>query len=227
MIGKPVAISKSPKELTRLPDFEPRADMQNWLYLYQNSFPAALANYLGRPETTIVGSEVPLSLGLSHWPEHRIPDLLVSYDASMELCIEQNGYLIDSQGKPPDFVLEVASRTTGINDYTVKRSDYERYGVSEYWRFDPSSGEYHNAALAGDRLVDGKYEPITIEWLDDSHCRGYSEALNLHLCWEHGELLRFNAAAGDYLRTYEQEAARGTRRSRTPPLASTTRRQRI
>ena len=51
-------------------------------------------------------------------------------------------------------MLEVASPSTGRVDYTDKRRDYERFGILEYWRFDPSGGEYHDAALAGDRLVE-------------------------------------------------------------------------
>ena len=209
MTGKPIALTKTKGKRTRFPDFLPREDMQNWLYLYRRSFPAALANHLGSPETTIVASEVPVSLGLDHWPEYRIPDLLVSRNASLELCIKQNGYLIDSQGKPPDLVLEVASRTTGVNDYTVKRSDYERYGVTEYWRFDPSGGDYHDAALAGDRLVDGRYAPIPVEWLDDNRYRGYSNELGLYLCWEYGELRWYDPIACEYLQTYEEEVTRG------------------
>lgn len=208
MTSKPISLIGTKKKLTRFPDFEPRADMQNWLYLYDRSFPVALKDYLGEQETTITGCEIPISPSLEYRLDVRIPDLLVSRNANRNLLIEQNGYAIDSQGKPPEFALEVASPTTGVNDYTVKRSDYERYGVAEYWRFDSSGGEYHDVALAGDRLVDGRYEPIAIEWLDDSSCRGYSEVLGLYLCWEHGELHWFNPAAGDYLQTYEQEAAR-------------------
>ena len=74
-------------------------------------------------------------------------------------------------------MLEVASRTTGFVDYTAKRVDYARYGVGEYWRFDPTRGEYHDDALAGDRLVGGRYEPIAIVWTDAEHGSGYSEAL--------------------------------------------------
>ena len=50
---------------------------------------------------------------------------------------EQNGYVIDSQGKAPEFVLEVASPTIGTADYTDKRADYERFGVTEYWALRP------------------------------------------------------------------------------------------
>ena len=81
-------------------------------------------------------------------------DLTVAYNAKPDLIDQDRGYSIDGQGKPPDFVLEVASRTTGETDYTDKRLDYERFGIAEYWRFDPSGGEYHDAALAGDRLAD-------------------------------------------------------------------------
>lgn len=204
MTGNLVTISKTKKKTTRFPDFPPRQDMQNWLFLYRRSFPAALATYLGNYETTIVASELPVAPTLDNWLDVRIPDLFVSYNASLELFKEQNGYAIDREGKPPEFVLEVASPSTGINDYTEKRSDYERYGVLEYWRFDASGGVYHDASLAGDYLVDGKYEPIEIEWLDDNRCRGYSDALGLHLCWEYGELRWFDPVSENYLQTYEE-----------------------
>ena len=48
------------------------------------------------------------------------------YDCDLALLRAQNGYVIESQGKAPDFVLEVASPTTGRADYTDKRADYER-----------------------------------------------------------------------------------------------------
>ena len=49
-------------------------------------------------------------------------------------------YTISEIGKPPDFVLEVASEGTGRRDYTVKRDIYAGYGVTEYWRFDHTGG---------------------------------------------------------------------------------------
>ena len=52
--------------------------------------------------------------------------------------IDRHGYSIEEHGKPPDFVLEVASVTTGQGDYTRKRDDYAAFGVPEYWRFDLS-----------------------------------------------------------------------------------------
>ena len=104
--------------------------------------------------------------------------------------------------------MKVASYSTGVVDYTDKRSDYERYGVQEYWRSDPTGCEYHDAAPAGDRLVDGRYESIEIEHLADVGYRGYSEVLGMYLCWE-DEMLRFyDPVAGRYLRTHAEDAAR-------------------
>ena len=209
MTIKPMTLIKTVEKRAQFPDFPPRQDMQNWLYLYRRSFPTALTIYLGSPETTVTGCEIPLSPGVGvSWRDVRIPDMMVSRNSNLELVAEQRGYAIDSQGKPPDFVLEIASLTTGEMDYTEKRSDYERYGVPEYWRFDPTRGAYHDAALAGDRLVDGKYESIPIEWLDDNRCRGYSDALGLYLCWEYGELLWYDPAAEAYLQTHEADYAR-------------------
>ena len=211
MTSKPKIRTKPKKAPTHFPDFSARQDMQNWLYLYQSSFPAALAEYLGDHANTIVGSEIPVAPSLSNWSDLRIPDLLVSYNSDPELLMSQKGYAVDTQGKPPDFVLEVASPTTAVMDYTLKRLDYERYGVVEYWRFDPSGGEYHDAALAGDRLVDGRYVPIKTERMDDDRQRGYSESLGLYLCWEEGDLRWFNPAVGEYLQTYEEVTARAER----------------
>ena len=49
------------------------------------------------------------------------PDLLVAFDADPALYEANNGYVISEQGKPPDFVLEIASRHTGHLDIGEKR----------------------------------------------------------------------------------------------------------
>ena len=114
--------------------------------------------------------------------------MLVAFGVDHAGVIGQRGYSIEEQGKPPDFVLEVASVTTGQNDYTQKRDDYAAFGVPEYWRFDPSGGEYHDATLAGDHLVDGVYQPIEVVRFGETTYRGHSAVLGLDLCWEDGQL---------------------------------------
>ena len=165
MTSKTTTLTQVREELERFPDYPPRDDMENWRYLYDTSVITSLAiHYADEPNVT-VASEVPVSPSLPVRTDARIPDLMFVRDGDRGLMEEQRGYAIDSQGKAPDFVLEVPSPSTGRADYTVKCADYERFGVVEYWRFDPSDGEYHDTALAGDRLVGGEYEPIEIEEL--------------------------------------------------------------
>ena len=136
---------------------------------------------------------------------HRIPDLLVSFGVDRSQAVWQNGYSIRDLGKPPDFVLEVASIRTAENDYTQKRLDYANFGISEYWRFDPTGGERYDAPLAGDRLVNDMYRPIEIVGVEPELLHGLSEVLNLILCWEHGLLRWYDPVAERYLMTYAEE----------------------
>ena len=165
----------------------------------------SLAIHFGRDETTFVMSEVPISTTATIRREHRRPDLIVAFNCDRDLLISQKGYSIVTQGKPPDFVLEVASESTGEVDYTDKRAEYESYGIPEYWRFDSSGGFYHDAALAGDRLVEGEYKPIEIEMINPLNRRGYSAALDLWLCWEYGQLRLYDAKVDEYLRSHDDE----------------------
>ena len=129
------------------------------------------------------------------------PDCLVAFGVAVPpaAIVEANGYVISEVGKPPDFVLEVASASTGRRDYTVKRDIYASYEVREQWRFDPTGGLYHDAPLAGDRLGNGVYVPILVAAGPDGVLSGYSEALRLELRWNRGELRFWDPATGAYL----------------------------
>ena len=208
MTSKSITITTTDRGFEPFPEFPPREDMQNWNHLYSRGQAAALALHLGERETTTAGCEIPIGSSLGDRGNIRIPDLTVSRNSRPDLIEGHGGYAIDLQGKPPDFVLEVASKTTGVIDYTEKRRDYERFGIAEYWRFDPTGGTYHDAALAGDRLVDGSYEPIEVEWLDENRCRGYSAALGLYVCWEGRELRFYDPDTDSYLRTHDEEIER-------------------
>ena len=66
----------------------------------------------------------------------RYPDLLIAFDSDIEADQRSNGYVIAEPGKPPDFVLEIASQRTGREDSGDKRDDYADFVIPEYWRFD-------------------------------------------------------------------------------------------
>ena len=167
-----------------------------------------LAQHLGSPDTTIVAGERYVvvrptrSMAGSHYP-----DLLVAFNADPAAYEASNGYIIEEQVKPPDFVLEIASRHTGHIDVGEKRDDYATLGIREYWRFD-ETGQYHGARLAGDQLVNGVYVPILIEELPDGSLQGYSPVLNLNIRWENGQLAWYDPETGRHILTYEDQRER-------------------
>ena len=128
-----------------------------------------------------------------------VPDLIIAFDVDPAACLARNGYVIEEQGKPPDFVLEIGPATAGRRDLTVKRDGYAAFGIPEYWRFDHSGGDFPGVPLAGDRLVDGDYQPIEIAETGQDHFWGHSVVLGLDRCWADGILHWYNPASGRYL----------------------------
>ena len=133
------------------------------------------------------------------------PDCVVAFGVRPDAIINRNGYIISEVGKPPELVLEVGSRSTGPRDYGVKRERYAEYGVREYWRFDPSGGEFHDAPMGGDLLVDGRYEPFPIHRDAGGLLWGYSPVLGLELCWDEGALRFRDPRHKRFLPTIKQE----------------------
>ena len=193
------------RTMKQFPAMPPREDMNNPLFLHDPGHQAALRIHFGDSDTTIVLSETPVGWTHSQRAGILVPDLLIAFGIERDAIVDQRGYAIDEWGQPPDFVLEVASNATGRNDYTTKRAGYAAYGVPEYWRFDHTGGRLYPVGLAGDRLVNGVYEPIDIVRIDDDRYRGHSEVLSLDLCWEYGQLRWFNPASSSYLRTHAEE----------------------
>ena len=138
MNRKPTPKLTSTKDKGQFPDFPPRDDMNNPLYLYRPGYITTLHRHFGSLDSILVLSEVPLGWRPSQRRDTLIPDLLVAFEVDTAAIIAQKGYAIEEQGKAPDFVLEVASASTGFQDEERKRHGYAAYGVREYWRFDPS-----------------------------------------------------------------------------------------
>ena len=170
-------------------------------------------HFAGREDVLVSGQGY-----LRHEPyndaERLAPDCVVAFGVNPAGIVSRNGYVISEVGKPPDFVLEVASRSTGRRDYTVKREGYAGYGVTEYWRFDHTGGRFHAAALAGDVLVGGRYQPVEVVEEPGGLKWGASEVLGLHLCWDDGELRFRDPATLEFLPTaLEIQAAREAERA--------------
>ena len=178
-------------------------EMTSYKFVHTIGNSMHVARYLGKPETTIVGAELFIVAHRGYRPR-RVPDLLIALDADQDLYDEQNGYIISDQGKPPDFVLEVASPSTAKIDTIDKRREYAELGIPEYWRFD-HTGELHGARLAGDRLVDQRYEPIQLEELSPDVVQGRSDVLNLILRWDNGDLHWIDPATNTHIPTFDAE----------------------
>ncbi|MXZ92072.1 MAG: Uma2 family endonuclease [Chloroflexi bacterium] len=201
--------SKTPKvqKHFRLPDPPQREpdEMTQYDTLFKYGDSHALAMHLGKPESTLVEADRWIVAG----PEDnkaraRRPDLLVAFGVDPEAYRASNGYVVSEQGKAPDFLLEVASESTGETDVAEKREDYAALGIGEYWCFE-ETGEHHGTKLAGDRLVEGRHEPVEIRELSGGVLQGYSRALNLNLRWEEGDLVFRDTAEGDPIATLESE----------------------
>ena len=164
-----------------------------------------LAQHLGNYDTTLVEADRWIAPDADFDKRlARYPDLLVAFGVDPAAYRASNGYIVEEQGKPPDFVLEVASESTGENDVGDKRDYYESLGILEYWRFD-ETGEHHGTKLAGDRLAGERYEPVEIEELPGGVLQGYSRALNLNLRWEEGLLVLHDPSTGQPIPTLEDE----------------------
>ncbi len=203
--------SKTPKspDRFRLPDPPEHPDdkMTNAKHLSETGNHHHIAQHLGNPDTTIVAAERYVvvrptrSMAGSHYP-----DLLVAFDVDPAAYEASNGYIIEEQGKPPDFVLEIASPRTGRIDVGEKREAYAALRITEYWRFD-ETGRYHGARLAGDRLENGQYVAIDLDEPAENVLQGYSAVLNLYLRWESGALGWYDPATGLHIATFDTERA--------------------
>ena len=209
MTTNPAAQAAHGTDFVRLPDPPEPEDMNNFKYLHAPGNSQHLAEHFGHEDTTIITGEAYISRAPTSSRQGLFyPDLLIAFNVDPEGGSDRNGYIIEEQGKPPDFVLEIASARTGRRDVTVKREGYAALGIPEYWRFDDSGGRHHGAPLAGDRLVDGVYQPIPIERIDDRTHQGYSAVLDLHLRWEDGRLRWYDPATGRHITRFRDERDR-------------------
>jgi Uma2 family endonuclease len=205
-----IAKIQQPEEFFVFPDPPeiPEDQMTNFDHLAANGNVHHLALHLGNPDTTLVAGERYLALTPTQdMTGLRYPDLLIACGVEPAAYHRRRAYVISDQGKPPDFVMEVASPSTRRTDATDKRNDYAALGIPEYWRFDETIGG-RLPKLAGDRLADGQYEPIPIEEIAEGVLQGYSQALHLYLRWVRGELEWHDPATGRHILTFDDERAR-------------------
>lgn len=91
--------------------------------------------------------------------KHVAPDVFVGRGVAKRP--PRDSYLLWEEGRGPDLVIEVTSRTTRREDQTKKLTLYrDVLKVPECFQFDPTE-DYLKPPFQGHRLIEGRYEPIT------------------------------------------------------------------
>jgi Uma2 family endonuclease len=126
--------------------------------------------------------------------KHISPDVLVTVGVPKQP--PRDYYLVWNEGKAPDFVIEITSKSTKQED---KKKKFEIYRdilkVSELFLFDPTE-DYLDPALQGFRLARGNYVPIK-----PIAGRLPSRIVGLHLERDGTKLRLFDPAKGKRLLT--------------------------
>jgi Uma2 family endonuclease len=110
-------------------------------------------------------------------------------------------YKMWEEGRAPDVVIELTSRSTRDEDLGSKRWIYAEMGVREYFLFDPL-GDYLQPPLRGYSLTGDEYTRIA-----GDGARILSETLGLELRIVDGWLRLANPTTGELLLTPEELAA--------------------
>ncbi len=129
--------------------------------------------------------------------KHVSPDVFVVRGVKKKRRLN---YLIWEEGKAPEFVLELTSKSTRREDQVKKRVLYrDILRVREYFQFDPTE-DYLKPPLQGFRLVAEQY--VAIEPVDG---RLPSEVLGLHLEQDGEEVRLYDPKTQSRLLTPEEQ----------------------
>ena len=159
--------------------------------------------------------EALVALDILMYPEEGNPNNRISPDVLVALGLgthNRMSYLVWREGKPPDWVLEVASPSTVGHELDAKRHIYAAIGVPEYWQFYPRGDLFPRSApqLLGLTLANGEYQPLPARFVDGVQTIR-SPTLGLDLRAE-GKLIRFrDPVTGEDVR-HQDEAEAAARR---------------
>lgn len=184
-------------------DGEPMAE-SDWQYFPLTDTVGALRDwFINRPDVYVAGNML-VYYRINDNTASVAPDVYAVFGAGGKH--RRDSWLVWREGRPPSFVLEIASTGTWRRDAGEKRRIYAEMGVDEYWRFDPT-GECFTPELVGERLAGGVYQPLPVTPDDAALLRGHSAILGLDLCVLPGlELRLYDPAGGEWLLTYQENA---------------------
>ena len=161
---------------------------------------ATLEDYFAADPRVYVSGNLLLFYEEGNRRKHVAPDVLVVRGVP-KLPLRKY-YLLWEEGRGPDLVIELTSKTTRREDRDKKLVLYrDRLRVPEYFLFDPFE-EYLKPSLQGYRLEADQY--VAIAW---EAGRLPSAVLGLHLERRGSELRLYNPATGRCLPTPQERVA--------------------
>ena len=136
--------------------------------------------------TILVDDQIPIFYDPGTPPERQrpvIPDCTIALDVDTQAAHARWGYDPIQLGKPPDLVIEFASRSTYRIDMTTKRDIYRDLKILEYWRFDATGGMRYGRPTTGERLEGGEYRRLPTLRYDYGIVGATSIVLDLNFRW--------------------------------------------
>jgi Uma2 family endonuclease len=112
-------------------------------------------------------------------------------------------YKVWVEGKAPDLVVEILSKSSVYNDKAMKRGLYAELGVQEYILFDPKF-QYLTPAMQGYSLVDDYYQPLPTQKLIDGTLVLSSQVSGLQFRLQNRILRLYDPLTGETLLPHEE-----------------------
>ncbi len=177
---------------------------ESWLHMEVRTatYVALRGRFAGRPGC-FVGSDLNVYYRPRPQSAFVAPDVFVCFGADPGPWERAASYRLWDAGAPPPFVLEIASENTKHGDLEDKPHIYLEMGVSEYWRVDPTGGDFFAPMLQGDRLAGDAWAPVEVTAVGDG-LHGHSRVLGLDLHAEPGRLRLRDPKTGLWLPDYEE-----------------------
>ena len=184
-------------------DGEPMAENEDQLYAMIDAITTLRERYASQ-EDVHVGGDLLIYYRMNDNETRVAPDVFVVFGSDKARRLS---WIVWREGKAPDIVMELASGSTWRRDMREKRDIYADMGVTEYWRFDPTS-TYFSPPLIGETLVDGEYIQIGLSSGGDGIHRGHSAVLGLDVCaLPDGSMRFYDPVSEQWLRTHAEETA--------------------
>ena len=155
-------------------------------------------------EDVYVGIDLLMYYTEGPFPQRVAPNVFVSFDVP---SYPREIYRLAEEGKPPDWIIEIASPPKYRYDLGGKKDLYAELGVGEYFVYDPR-GDMHDPPLRGWGLRSGAYVELADLRRPGVPVALSSDALGLEFHLNGADLRLWDRSTASYLRTLAESVRR-------------------